>query len=178
MNTTTLIIIGVSITIFYLTLSITVVFPAWKKYKIQKAKAAFAKCFRTLNEGPLPSGKICDGHYLHDSFYRLLLKSLVSDEMIVKSVSNAQHGDEEEQRRLAFRREVDNLNTETRAVVNNAIVSIGWVVFFQNMLMFPLLVFKNTQERIKYKQRINNEMMRSGEYMAVSQSQLLDDCHA
>jgi hypothetical protein len=168
----------ISISVAYISLKFFFVFPAWKNFHIQKSKASLAKCLKLLNSDALPNGRISNGDYLHDRFYKMIFDVLMSDEhkITIYTIKNFKHSKNEEERRKEFRAEIERLDKETRVIIDNAIFSLGKIVFLQNLLVFPMLIFKGNIERKKYKEKfVRSRVMRSAEYLTVREG---DDCLA
>jgi hypothetical protein len=164
-----LFIIIFSIITTYCLLQLLVVLPAWRDYKAQKARASLAKCFRVLNDGPFQTGTIANGHYLHDHFYRVIYRILMNDELKISTTGNVTHTEHEEIKRKEFRKEIEALDQETKVTVNEAVLSMGTLVFLQNLIQFPTLLFKCVRAKELYdKQARDERLMRSGEYIAIT----------
>lgn len=165
---THLLVIFFSITITYVFLQLCVVFPAWRGCKIQKARTSLAKCFHTLNDGPFHTGAITNGQYLHDGFYSVLYKTLMSDDLKLLSPIKVVHTEAQEIKRRQFRDEIEALDDDIKITVNNAVFAMGTLIFLQNMIQAPLLFFKCNRAKELYDIQAREErMMRSGEYAVV-----------
>jgi hypothetical protein len=151
-------------------LQLFVVFPAWRGYKIQKARTSLAKCFHVLNAGPFQTGIIANGDYLHDNFHTVVYKTLMNDELKILSTERIVHTEAQEIKRLKFRNEIDALDDDLKETVNNAVFAMGTLIFLQNLIQFPTLFFKCALAKELYdKQAREERMMRSGEYAVVDQ---------
>ncbi|MBM9519246.1 hypothetical protein JWG39_05350 [Desulforhopalus vacuolatus] len=158
----------VSTTIAFVCLELFVVWPAAKSYYQQATKTSLSRCLRFLNEKALKNGKIKDGEYLHDIFYKTVLRTLVADKSTIKVKGwSVKHTRKDELRFKKFQREINNLDEDTRKVVNRASCSIAKIVWLNNMVGLPLLIIKSEQKREEY-------LIRSGQYMAMSEKNELD----
>jgi len=167
----------------YLFVKLAIVYPAWKRHKVQDAATVLSKCLKHLNSDALPSAKIKNGHYLHDKFYNLLYFIYTNDNPIIKSTANIIHTEKIEQERKKFRNEINNLDPETRAIIDESLAAIAQILWLHNPLKFIICIVKSTTARGNFeKGALKKQMVRDGEYLTVRE---LDDvislnkhCHA
>lgn len=181
MNAITLIVFAIICTVIaYVLIQLCIVFPAWKKYRIQKATTSLSKCLQLLNSDSLPTAKIKNGHYLHDKFYRLLISIFMCDNPTIKSTANISYDAKTELDMNKFRTEIDNLDIETRRVIDEALSAITQIVFLNNPIKFSICL-KNTMKSRKNLRNtsLRNKMVRGGEYLTVRDEISFDNhCHA
>jgi len=163
----------------YLFVKLTIVLPAWKQYRIQCAKTTLSRCINRLNNDTLPQAKIRNGHYLHDNFYKLIFAIYTSGSPKIVSTSGIKHDEKTEKNRKAFRSEIENLDHETKTIIDDSMIAITQILFFNNPLRFPLFFIKSTRET----SRFNREnMVRNAEYLTVSEKKdvisFREHCHA
>jgi len=170
---------GTCLAIAYLLVKVTIVLPAWKQYRIQRAKTTLSKCINRLNSDTLPQAKIRNGHYLHDKFYKLIFAVYTSGSPKIVSTTGIKHDEKTERNRRAFRSEIEKLDNETKAIIDDSMLAISQILFFNNPLSFPLLFIKSTREMSRFN-RAN--MVRNAEYLTVSDKKdvisFQEQCHA
>lgn len=150
-------------------------YPAWKKAKQEEAMVNLTHCLVQLDAGAMLNGYISSGQYLHDRFYKFLLclldeKKIMSMRILkdIKATSQAEEG------RIAFRKEVEALDKETRDIVKQAIFSVSKILFFQNPYIYLRILHKTTKthfkarQPIELKQKLRSSMMQSAEYLSVN----------
>ena len=156
---------------------LTVIFPAWRRLKLQAARLDLTKAVAKLNEDALVTAKISDGEYLHDIFYKYLVMTLCGkNKLKFWMLLFANYNEKDEQAMQRFRKEVVGLDGETRAIVNGASLAAGKIIFLCSPIITILLVLKlmhdkkgldAKKEKHLLKSHLKSQLIRSAEYYAV-----------
>jgi hypothetical protein len=171
---------AISTAIAYALIQFCIVFPAWKRHRIQQATTSLSRCLNALNADALPNAKIRNGHYLHDRFYRLLFSVFRCDAPIIKSTAKMTYDKKVETDMKRFRDEIDNLDDDTKAIIDEALSAITLLVFLHNPIKFFVCVVKSIMRQNAFKnQSLKKKMVRGGEYLTVNDRISFDmHCHA
>lgn len=156
----------ICIALAYLSVKLFIVFPAWKRYRIQKAKTTLSKCINRLNSDTLPHAKIMNGHYLHDKFYKLIFSIYTYGSPKIVTTSGLRHDEKTEINRKSFRSEIEKLDHETKGIIDDSMQAISQILLFNNPVNFPLLIIKSTRELARFNRE---NMVRNAEYLTVSE---------
>lgn len=114
-------------------------FPAWKRAKIAEALVVLARCCKKLDQNALINGRIQQGQYLHDNFYKLIYSILLYKINLKTSLLVKKIDDHDLECAKIFRREIDSLDKETRDTVNQAMVNILIILFLRSPVVSTML---------------------------------------
>lgn len=104
--------------------------PAIKSMLIERYSVRLAKCLNTLDKDAMLHGKISNGDYLHDRLYKSLFFMLCQNDalntkILFKAFSRSLHTDEKtEKDRQKLRVEIEALDTETKEIIDKAIIAV------------------------------------------------------
>jgi hypothetical protein len=176
MTYTSLIVSIVCTTIIFILWQIAFrLYPAWKKAKQEEAMVSLTQCLVQLDAGAMLNGHISSGHYLHDKFYKFLLCLL--DERKIMSIhllKAIKPTPQTEEGHIAFRKEIEELDKETKALVKQAIFSVSKILLFQNPYIYLRILLKTTKTHSEnkqpfvLKQKLRSGMMQPAEYLSVN----------
>ena len=157
------------------------VYPAYRAASIEKSLYLLTRCATRLNQSALPEGKIRDGHYLHDRFYKLVFHILTNKInlrfRILKHID--EYPSSSEEARSVLRAEINALDENTREIIDKAIYAMSKILLLRNPVVYTLFCLKIRQkERVfqvqKARRDLRDRMMKSAEYLTVSARD--DDC--
>ena len=166
--------------IAYLLTKIFIVFPAWKRYKMQKEKTILSKCINKLNSDILPTAKIKNGNYLHDRFYRLVFDIYTKGSPKISPLYVVKRDEEIEKNSKKFRAEIEALDATTKSIIHESMIAVNKILFLNNPVRYPIMILKITRESV----RSNKEklMVRNAEYLTVAEGEdaimFRRECHA
>lgn len=132
------------------------IYPAWKKLAIARAHAELVASLVELNRGALLDRKICNGHYLHDRYYKFVFKVMVhrnSVKVPFAMLSDVKHDEKSERDLRRFRQEIQSLDEATREIIKNASYAVGKILFIRNPILFPLVCIMQKKGRSSFLSR-------------------------
>lgn len=138
MNWITFFYVGVASTILTIAWQLLFrVYPVWKEVKIERARSVLAKSLTAFNHGALLEMKICDGHYLHDKYYKFLFTVLTHGVRLrFRMLTTIKHDEKAEHELQIFRKEIISLDERTQKVIADASFAVGKILLLRNPFVF------------------------------------------
>ena len=104
--------------------------PSKKDMLIERYSVRLAQCLNALDKDAMLHGKISNGDYLHDRFYKSLFfmlcrNDILNTKILFKAFTRSFHTDEQKEKdRKKLRAEVEALDAETKEIVEKAIIAV------------------------------------------------------
>lgn len=138
----------------------TIIWPAVKSAKIRGSLVILARCISQLNRGPFAEGKITNGGYLHDRFYKVAFMVLTHKiNLKFRLLFTLPRGPDFEKRK--FHLEMDALDSETREHVISGIRAMAKIMWFRNPVIFTLSILKEVIISRDFKEPTSKERFRN-----------------
>ena len=147
--------------------------PAWKRSRIAASLAILANCLAKLDKDHLLNGKIRNGDYLHDKFYKHIFEVLrYKINLHPSMLDRLEYNEEMEEESRRLNREMDLLDNEAKAYIQTAMLHLGWILFLRNPVITIrayLRVHKIKQDytNIKNKNILKNKVTLTAKYITL-----------